>query len=83
MDAEPVAGCPDTDLVDNELFGVEGMLATYLLDADRLAILDAGTVDGAERILAGLAEVGIDSADVASVFVSHVHLDHAAGTARL
>ncbi|MFB6083445.1 MAG: MBL fold metallo-hydrolase [Halorientalis sp.] len=83
MDHPPVDGCPDTYLVDNELFGTPKMLATYLLDAADPAILDAGTVAGAERILAAMDAVGIDPAAVEYVLVSHVHLDHAAGTARL
>ncbi|SEM99938.1 Glyoxylase, beta-lactamase superfamily II [Halorientalis persicus] len=83
MDAPPVDGCPDTYLVDNELFGTPKMLATYLLDAADPAILDAGTVAGAERILDAMDTVGIDPAAVETILVSHVHLDHAAGTARL
>lgn len=78
-----VAGCPDTYLVDNHLFGQPKALATYVLDADRPALLDAGTVPGAERILAGLDALGIDPATVEYVLVSHVHLDHAAGAGRL
>ncbi|WP_299270009.1 MBL fold metallo-hydrolase [Halorientalis sp.] len=83
MDAPSVDGCPDTYFVDNEMFGTPKMLATYLLDAAKPAILDAGTVSGAERILAAMETVGIDPAAVEHVVVSHVHLDHAAGTARL
>ncbi|RXK51647.1 MBL fold metallo-hydrolase [Halorientalis pallida] len=83
MDAPSVDGCPDVYLVDNELFGTPQMLATYLLDAAEPAILDAGTVTGAERILDAMDAVGIDPAAVETILVSHVHLDHAAGTARL
>jgi glyoxylase-like metal-dependent hydrolase (beta-lactamase superfamily II) len=83
MDVPPVAGCPDTYLVDNELFGMSGALSTYLLDAERPVVLDAGTEDSAERILAAMDAVGIDPAAVASVVVTHVHLDHAAGTGQL
>ena len=79
----PVTDCPDTYLVDNRLFGMENALATYVLDADRPAILDAGTVSGAERILDALAVLDIDPGDVGSIVVSHVHLDHAAGAGRL
>ena len=79
----PVTDCPDTYLVDNRLFGMENALATYVLDADRPAILDAGTVSGAERILNALAVLDIDPSDVGSIVVSHVHLDHAAGAGRL
>jgi glyoxylase-like metal-dependent hydrolase (beta-lactamase superfamily II) len=80
---DPLVDCPDTYRVDNMAFGAEDMLSTYLLDADRPVALDAGTADGAERILAAMDDVGIDTADVAYVAVSHVHLDHAAGTSRL
>lgn len=83
MDTEPVAGCPDTYLVDNRMFGIEGALATYLLDAERPALLDAGTADGVDRILDAMDEVGIAPDEVAYIVVSHVHLDHAAGTGAL
>lgn len=83
MAPQPVADCPDTYIVDNHLFGMDGALATYLLDADRPAVLDAGTTDGAERILDAMDELDIAPVDVAYIVVSHVHLDHAAGTDRL
>jgi glyoxylase-like metal-dependent hydrolase (beta-lactamase superfamily II) len=83
MDVPPVEGCPDTYLVDNEMFGMEEALASYVLDAERPALLDAGTETSADRILDAMTEVGVDTDDVAYVFVSHVHLDHAAGADRL
>jgi len=47
MDPQPVERCPDTYLVDNEMFGMEGTLATYLLDAEQPVVLDANlaTID--------------------------------------
>jgi glyoxylase-like metal-dependent hydrolase (beta-lactamase superfamily II) len=83
MDVPPVDGCPDTYLVDNEMFGTEGALASYVLDAERPALLDAGTEESADRILDAMAAVGVDRTDVAYVLVSHVHLDHAAGASTL
>ncbi|WP_136716125.1 MBL fold metallo-hydrolase [Halorientalis salina] len=83
MKPSPVAGCPDTYLVDNELFGMEEALATYLLNAERPAVLDAGTTEGAERILDTMDALDIDPGEVEYLVVSHVHLDHAAGTGRL
>jgi len=83
VDVRSVGGCPDFYLVDNEMMGFEEILSTYVLDAERPALLDAGTVDGVERILAAMDEIGVAPADVEYVILSHVHLDHAAGTARL
>jgi len=83
MDPTPVSACPDTYLLDNELFGMEGALATYLLDAERPALLDAGTAESTDRIRDGMAAVGIEPTAVAFIVLSHVHLDHAAGTGDL
>lgn len=83
MDPQPVDRCPDTYLVDNGLFGMDGALATYLLDAERPVLLDAGTEDSADRILDAMDALDVDPADVPYVVVSHVHLDHAAGTGQL
>lgn len=83
MDVPAVEGCPDTYLVDNQMFGMDGALASYVLDAERPALLDAGTETSAERIVDAMHEVGVDPAEVAYVLVSHVHLDHAAGAGHL
>lgn len=83
MDLPAVDGYPDTYVVDNHLFGMPRALSTYIVDAERPVLLDAGTPSGADRILDGLQELDIAPEDVAFVFVSHVHLDHAAGTNRL
>jgi hypothetical protein len=83
MNLPAVDGYPDTYVVDNELFGTPGALSTYIVDAERPLLLDAGTPSGAERILEGLQELDIASEAIAFVLVSHVHLDHAAGTNRL
>jgi glyoxylase-like metal-dependent hydrolase (beta-lactamase superfamily II) len=83
MDVPAVEGCPDTYLVDNQMLGMDGALASYVLDAERPALLDAGTETSAERIVDAMHEVGVDPAEVAYVLVSHVHLDHAAGAGHL
>ena len=83
MDVPAVEGCPDTYLVDNQMLGMDGALASYVLDAERPALLDAGTETSAERIVDAMHEVGVDPSEVAYVLVSHVHLDHAAGAGHL
>jgi glyoxylase-like metal-dependent hydrolase (beta-lactamase superfamily II) len=85
MDVPPVEveGCPDVYLVDHLLDGIEGRMATYLLDAERPALLDAGPANTVDRLLDAIDAVGIDPAEVAYILVSHLHLDHAGGTAAL
>jgi glyoxylase-like metal-dependent hydrolase (beta-lactamase superfamily II) len=85
MDVPPVdvERCPDIYLVDHLLDGIEGGMATYLLDAERPALLDAGPANTIDRLLDAMAVVGIDPEEVAYILVSHLHLDHAGGTAAL
>lgn len=85
MDVPPVDvdRCPDTYLVDHLLDGIEGGMATYLLDAERPTLLDAGPANTVDRLLEAMAVVGIDPEEVAYVLVSHLHLDHAGGAAVL
>lgn len=58
-------------------------MVTYLLDAERPALLDAGPANTVDRLLDAMAVVGIDPAEVAYILVSHLHLDHAGGAAGL
>src|SRR5262249_44980565 len=49
-----------------------------------VTLVDAGLRwSGSRRILAGLAAVGIRPADVTRIVVTHAHVDHAGGLARL
>jgi len=66
--------CIDTGMYDTAEYG-----AVYVLDADRVALVDTGIGTHHDRILAALSELGIDQSDVAVIAVSHVHLDHAGG----
>ncbi|MFD1514934.1 MBL fold metallo-hydrolase [Halomarina rubra] len=75
----PTRVAPDTYLVDALLLDTPGALSSYVLDADRPVLVDAGTTYGARRILDAIDALGIDPPDVAAILVTHVHLDHAAG----
>ena len=57
--------------------------ACYIVrDGKHAGVIDTGAVDGPDAVLAGLAELGLEAADVDYVMPTHVHLDHAgaAGT---
>jgi glyoxylase-like metal-dependent hydrolase (beta-lactamase superfamily II) len=79
----PVRGAPGVYTVDHELFGRPGALASYVVDADRPALVDTGGAVTVDRLLDALDALGIDPADVAYVFVTHLHLDHAGGAGHL
>ena len=54
--------------------------AAYLLvDSGRAAFVDTGTRHGVPRLLAALADAGVDRDAVDYVLLTHVHLDHAGG----
>ena len=84
MDVPPVdvERC-DVHLVDHLLGGTEGGMATYLLDAERPTLLDAGPANTVDRLLDAMDVVGVDPEEVAYILVSHLHLDHAGGAATL
>lgn len=78
-DPTPVAGAPGVYTVDNQLFGTPDALATYVVDADRPALLDAGGANTVDRILDAMDALGIAREELAYVLVTHLHLDHAGG----
>ncbi len=58
--------------------------ASHLINAGgRAAFVDTGTNHSVPRLLAALAEQGLEPADVDYVFLTHVHLDHAGGAGLL
>ncbi len=69
--------------VDTGMYGVEEYGSVYVLDAERPALVDTGIGTNYERVAAAVDEAGIDRADVATLAVTHVHLDHAGGAGYL
>lgn len=58
--------------------------AAYLIvEQGRAAFVDTGTNFGVPRLLAALAALGLDTAAIDWLIVSHVHLDHAGGAGLL
>lgn len=82
-DPTPVAGTTGVHLVDNHLYGTPGALSTYVVDADRPALLDAGGANTVDRILDAMDALDIARQDLEYVLVTHLHLDHAGGAGHL
>jgi glyoxylase-like metal-dependent hydrolase (beta-lactamase superfamily II) len=86
--AEPAGTAADvvTDLghevfqIDTRMAGYDGITAGYLIRGDRPCLVETGTAPSAPIVAAALASLGIGPADLATVVVTHIHLDHAGGT---
>lgn len=69
--------------LDNGLLDAPGFACTYLVRGDELAIVETGTSLCAPNVLDGLLRLGVKPADVRHIVLTHVHMDHAAGTGTL
>ena len=87
-DAAPAIAVADliTDLghdvfqIDTRMAGYEGITAGYLIRGDRPCLVETGTGPSAPIVRHALAALGVGPADLATVVVTHIHLDHAGGT---
>jgi len=65
--------------IDTRMAGYDGITAGYLIRGDRPCLVETGTAPSAPVVQAALARLGIGPADLATVVVTHIHLDHAGG----
>ena len=87
-DAAPTYAIADliTDLghavfqIDTRMAGYDGITAGYLIRGDRPCLVETGTAPSAPVVRDALAALGVGSADLATIVVTHIHLDHAGGT---
>ena len=87
--ADDVRTSPDSDLVtslghevyqiDTRMAGYHGITAGYLIRSDRPCLVETGTAPSAPVVRDALAALGVGPGDLATVVVTHIHLDHAGG----
>lgn len=65
--------------IDTKMAGYEGITAGYLIRSGRPCLVETGTAPSAPIVRDALAALGVGQADLASVVVTHIHLDHAGG----
>jgi glyoxylase-like metal-dependent hydrolase (beta-lactamase superfamily II) len=70
----------DVFQIDTRMAGYDGITAGYLIRGDRPCLVETGTAPSAPLVRDALAALGIGPADLATVVVTHIHLDHAGGT---
>ena len=65
--------------IDTLMGGHRGITAGYLIRGDRPCLVETGTALSAPTVVASLAELGVGPTDLATIVVTHIHLDHAGG----
>ena len=65
--------------IDTRMAGYEGITAGYLIRGGRPCLVETGTAPSAPVVRDALARLGIGADDLATVVVTHIHLDHAGG----
>ncbi|MFC1870201.1 MBL fold metallo-hydrolase, partial [Chloroflexota bacterium] len=66
-------------LIDNRLYSIPELGATYLINEEKKALVETGPTSSAGFILDGLKEAGVKPGDIDYIIVTHIHLDHAGG----
>jgi glyoxylase-like metal-dependent hydrolase (beta-lactamase superfamily II) len=66
--------------IDTRMAGYDGITAGYLIRGERPCLVETGTAPSAPVVRDALATLGVGAADLATVVVTHIHLDHAGGT---
>ena len=83
--ATPSTGPEITDLghevfqIDTRMAGYQGITAGYLIRGSRPCLVETGTAPSAPVVTAALDALGVGPADLATIVVTHIHLDHAGG----
>ena len=65
--------------IDTRMAGYRGITAGYLIRSDRPCLVETGTAPSAPIVRDALASLGVGPDDLATVVVTHIHLDHAGG----
>jgi glyoxylase-like metal-dependent hydrolase (beta-lactamase superfamily II) len=79
--AEPIVTSLGHDVyaIDTLMSGYQGITAGYLIASDRPCLVETGTARSAPAVRRALDSLGIGADDLATVAVTHIHLDHAGG----
>lgn len=59
--------------------GFEQFIGVYLLQAEKIALVDVGPSVSIANLISGLKELKVDPADVSYILATHIHIDHLGG----
>ncbi|WP_273365418.1 MBL fold metallo-hydrolase [Alicyclobacillus herbarius] len=63
--------------------GLRGRTGAYVILDEQVTVIETGCANCHDRLIAGLAELGVTPEQIAYVIVTHVHLDHAGGAGQM
>jgi glyoxylase-like metal-dependent hydrolase (beta-lactamase superfamily II) len=81
--AAPVDLGDEVWLVDTQMGGYDGITAGYLIRGERPCLVETGAARSAPEVVEALAGLGVRTDDLATIVVTHIHLDHAGGVGDL
>lgn len=70
-------------LIDLKPAGFDNLISSYVLKADKVAVIESGPLISAGNLLTGLEEIGVKNEEVDYLMVSHIHVDHAGASGML
>jgi glyoxylase-like metal-dependent hydrolase (beta-lactamase superfamily II) len=73
----------DVHGLDTLMSGYQGITAGYLIAGERPCLVETGTARSAPTVRRTLDSLGIGPNDLATIAVTHIHLDHAGGVGDL
>ena len=73
----------DIHSIDTLMSGYSGITAGYLIASGRPCLVETGTARSAPAVQRALDALGIGPNDLATIAVTHIHLDHAGGVGDL
>jgi glyoxylase-like metal-dependent hydrolase (beta-lactamase superfamily II) len=66
--------------IDTLMAGFPGIVSSFLIRTERPCLVEVGTAGSAPVLRDALASLGVTAEELATVVVTHIHLDHAGGT---
>ena len=69
--------------VDTRMSGYDGITSAYLIRGSRPCLVETGTATSAPVVRDALSDLGVGADDLATIVVTHIHLDHAGGVGTL
>lgn len=70
-------------MMDTRMGGYDSITSSYLIRGSRPCLVETGTARSAPVVIEQLASLGIGAQDLATIVVTHIHLDHAGGVGDL
>jgi glyoxylase-like metal-dependent hydrolase (beta-lactamase superfamily II) len=80
---EPVDLGDEVWLVDTRMGGFTEITAGYLIRGERPCLVETGAANSAGEVVRALDALGVGPEDLATIVVTHIHLDHAGGVGDL